>query len=174
MIRPPIVRATVLVAVLAACSAFGADQGPVNQGSVKVEPSVLQGPRPLAKQTETAVVRDYLEAWQSLSAALEQNRTELLSQDFVGTARDKFAQTIEEQAKLGIRTRYQERSHDIRIVFYSPDGLSIQLVDNIEYQVQLLDHEKTQTTQVIRARYVAVLTPAEVRWRVRVLQTDSQ
>jgi hypothetical protein len=98
----------------------------------------------------------------------------LLSQDFVGTARDKFAQTIEEQAKLGIRTRYQERSHDIRIVFYSPDGLSIQLVDNIEYQVQLLDHEKTQTTQVIRARYVAVLTPAEVRWRVRVLQTDSQ
>jgi hypothetical protein len=120
------------------------------------------------------VVRDYLRAWQSLSTALEQNRADLLNQDFVGAAKDKFAETIEEQAKLGIHTRYQERSHDISIIFYSPEGLSIQLVDNIEYDVQLLDHEKVQTTQLVRARYVAVLTPAEVRWRVRVLQAEPQ
>lgn len=165
MMRPLLI----LWSVLAASGAFAADQG-----SVQVEPTTLQGPRPLAKQTETAVVRDYLQAWQSLSTALEQNRADLLNQDFVGAAKDKFAETIEEQAKLGIHTRYQERSHDIRIIFYSPEGLSIQLVDNIEYDVQLLDHEKVQTTQLVRARYVAVLTPAEVRWRVRVLQAEPQ
>ena len=167
--RAIISRAVILLAVFAASGAFGADNG-----SVQIEPTNMQGPRTLAKQTATAVVRDYLEAWQSLNAALEQNRTDLLNQDFVGTARDKFAETIEEQGRLGIRTRYQDRSHDIRIVFYSPEGLSVELVDNVQYDVQLLDHEKTQTTQVIRARYVAVLTPAEVRWRVRVLQSDSQ
>jgi hypothetical protein len=164
MIRPLVI----LLAAFAASGAFGADRA-----SVQIEPTTLQGPRPLAKETATAVVRDYLEAWQSLSASLEQNRTDLLNQDFVGTAKDKFAETIEEQQKLGIRTRYQERSHDIRIIFYSPEGLSVELEDNIAYDVQLLDHNKVQTTQLVRARYVAVLTPAEVRWRVRVLQADS-
>jgi hypothetical protein len=169
MIRPPsIVRSSILLAAFAASGAFGADNG-----SVQIEPTTFEGPRPLAKQTETGVVRDYLEAWQSLSAALEQNRTDLLNQDFVGTAKDKFVETIEQQAKLGISTRYQERSHDIRIIFYSPEGLSVELEDNIAYDVQLLDHNKVQTTQLVHARYVAVLTPAEVRWRVRVLQSES-
>lgn len=157
--------AAFLFAVLSASAA--------DQGSVQVEPA-LQGSRPLAKQTEAAVVRDYLEAWQSLSAAMEQNRAVLLTQDFVGNAKDKFTTTIEEQSKLGLSTRYQERSHDIQVTFYSPEGLSIQLVDNIEYDVQLLDHGKVQATEPVHARYVAVLTPAEVRWKVRVLQAELQ
>jgi hypothetical protein len=86
------------------------------------------------------VVRDYLEAWQTLS----------------------------------LRTHYQERSHDIKIIFYYPEGLSIQLVDYIQYDVQLLDREKVLATQPVQARYIAVLTPTEVRWKVRVLQAESQ
>jgi hypothetical protein len=161
----PLTVAACLFGVLSASAA--------DQGSVQVEPA-LQGSRPLAKQTEAAVIRDYLEAWQSLSAAMEQNRAVLLTQDFVGNARDKFTATIDEQSKLGLSTRYQERSHDIQVTFYSPEGLSIQLVDNIEYDVQLLDHGKVQATEPVHARYVAVLTPAEVRWKVRVLQAEPQ
>jgi hypothetical protein len=159
----------ILCAALAVSAAFAADQG-----SVQVEPTVLRGPRPLARQTESAVVRDYLEAWQTLSAAMDQNRADLLNQNFVGTAKEKFAVTIAEQAKLGLRTHYQERSHDIKIIFYSPEGLSIQLVDYIQYDVQLLDREKVLATQPVQARYIAVLTPTEVRWKVRVLQAESQ
>jgi hypothetical protein len=122
------------------------------------------------KQTETAVIRDYLQAWQSVSAALEQNRADLLDRDFVGAAKDKLTDTIQEQAGLGLSTRYQDRSHDIQIVYYSPEGLSIQLIDNVEYDVEILDHDKIQTTQRVRARYIVILTPAEVRWRVRVFQ----
>ncbi|MFZ0274995.1 MAG: hypothetical protein WB524_23995 [Acidobacteriaceae bacterium] len=144
------------------------------QGSVKVEPTTLQGPRPLARQTETSAIRDYLEAWQNLSAALDQNRPDLLSEGFVGTAMEKFTATIDEQSKLGLHARYQVRSHDIKIIFYSPEGLSIQLVDNIEYDEQLLNQEKVLATQPMHARYVAVLTPTEVRWKVRVLQAESQ
>jgi hypothetical protein len=105
-----------------------------------------------------------------LSSALEQNRADLLDADFVGTAKEKLAATVQEQTKLGIQTRYRDTSHDLQLVFYSPEGLSIQLLDTVEYDLQVLDHDKLQTTQHIRAQYVAVLTPTEVRWKVRLFQ----
>ena len=165
MTRTPMIACLALLG--AAACAFGQD-------GVRVEPTVFHGPRPLAAQTQASVIRDYLQAWTSLDAALGQNRAGLLDQDFVGVARTKFAQTIQDQEKFGLRTRYQKQSHDIQIIFYSPEGLSIQLVDNIEYSEQLLDHGKIVATQPVRARYIAVLTPSEVRWRVRVLQSEAQ
>ncbi len=143
-----------------------------DQPALKVEPTNSVGPRVLEQQTATAVVRDYLEAWRSLSGALEQNRTDLLDADFVGVAKEKLAGTIHEQDKLGLETRYRDGAHDIQLVFYSPEGLSIQLLDTVEYDVQVVDHDKVQATQHVRARYVAVLTPTEVRWKVRVLQAE--
>lgn len=145
-----------------------------DQPSVQVEPPNLQGSRSLEKQTESSVVRDYLQSWQSFASAMEQNRPDLLDPDFVGTARDKLSNTIEEQTKLGIRTHYQLLSHDLRIVFYSPEGLSIQLIDNVEYDEQVLDHDKVLTTQRVQTRYIVVLTPAEMRWRVRIFQAGPE
>lgn len=163
MLKPLLAVCSLLVST----AAFGADQA-----AVRVEPITLQGPRPLEKQTEAAVIRDYLQAWKSFGAALDQNRADLLDQDFVGTSKDKLTNTIHEQAQLGIRTHYQDTAHNIQIVFYSPEGLSIQLVDNVEYDLQVIDHDKSITIQKVRARYVAVLTPSEVRWRVRVFQSE--
>jgi hypothetical protein len=140
------------------------------QPSVRIEPTDSVGPRALEKQTKAAVVRDYLEAWRCFSSAFEQNRADLLDADFVGVAKEKLEDTIREQTKLGIQTRYRDGAHDLQLVFYSPEGLSIQLLDTVEYDVQILDHEKVQATQHVRARYVAVLTPTEVRWKVRMFQ----
>ena len=137
---------------------------------MRLEPTNLQGPRVLNDQTRTAVVRGYLEAWQSAGRRLQQNRPDLLDRDFVGTAKDKLTDTIHDQVTMGISTRYLDQSHDLQIVFYSPEGLSVQLVDNVEYEMQVVDHGKTQATQKMHARYVVVMTPAEVRWRVRVFQ----
>jgi hypothetical protein len=142
------------------------------QTVVRVEPSELQGPRALSELTEKAAIRDYLQSWQSLKLALEQNRSDLLDPAFVGTAKDKLTETVQQQTALGILTRYQDTSHDIKIVFYSPEGLSIELADQVEYDVQVLDHDKVKTTQHVTARYVIILTPAEVRWRVRVFQAE--
>ena len=141
---------------------------------MRVEPPNLQGPRALNDQTTTAVIRDYLQAWQSVSAAFQQNRTALLNRDFVGTAKDRLVDTIHDQVTMGISTRYLDQSHDLQIVFYSPEGLSVQLVDNVEYEVQVIDHGKTQATQRMHARYVVVMTPAEVRWRVRIFQAEPE
>jgi hypothetical protein len=157
--------ALVWCAVFALTSSVRADQP-----TVRLEPTNLQGPRVLNEQTKAAVIRDYLQAWQSARAALQQNRPDLLNRDFVGTAKDKLADTIHDQVTMGISTRYLDQSHDLQIIFYSPEGLSVQLVDNVEYEVQVADHDKTQATQKMHARYVVVMTPAEVRWRVRVFQ----
>ena len=140
------------------------------QAAVRIEAPNLQGSRPLQEQTGRTAIQDYLQSWQVLATALEQNRADLLDPDFVGSAKDALTVTIQQQTALGISTRYQDRSHDLQIVFYSPDGLSIELTDNVEYDVQLLDQGRVKTTQHLSARYLIVLTPAEVRWRVRVLQ----
>ncbi len=142
------------------------------QADVRVEPTHLEGPRPLQEQTQSAAVRDYLQGWKTLRAALDNNDAGLLDRDFVGTARDKLAEAVQQQASAGIHTRYQDKSHDIRIVFYSPEGLSIELTDDVQYDVQVLDHDKVQTAQQVHAHYIVVLTPAEVRWRVRVFQAQ--
>jgi hypothetical protein len=163
--KPVVIAFSVLAALFVGAS---------DQPSVRVEPTDSVGPRTLEKQTETAVVRDYLQAWHSLSGALEQNRVDLLNADFVGTAKEKLSDTIQEQAKLGLQTRYVDKAHDVKLVFYSPEGLSIQLVDTVDYDVQLIDHEKPQITQHVRARYVAVLTPTEVQWKVRVFQAEPE
>jgi hypothetical protein len=163
MVRPLLI----LGAFVAAMSGVGAAQA-----AVRVEPVHLQGSRVLQEQTQTAVIRNYLQGWETMGAAFDQNRADLLDRDFVGTARDKMAEAIQQQTAAGIHTRYQDKSHDIQIVFYSPEGLSIQLIDNVEYVVQVLNRDKVESTQQVRARYIAVLTPTEVRWRVRVLQAQ--
>ena len=86
------------------------------QATVRVEPPNLQGPRALPEQTGKAAIRDYLQSWQNMSAALEQNRVDLLDPSFVGTARDKLTETIQQQTALGMHTRYEDRAHDIQIV----------------------------------------------------------
>jgi hypothetical protein len=143
------------------------------QAAVKIANADV-GPRTLEPQTKAAVVRDYLASWQSLNRALDENNATLLDSDFTGIAKEKLSETVEEQHKLGIRTRYQDRKHDISLLLYSPEGLSIELLDTVEYDVQLLDHDKLQATQHLRTQYLAVLTPTEVRWKVRILQSTLQ
>jgi hypothetical protein len=165
MLKPLLIVCTVLAA--------GPGVGQAQAG-VSVEPAHLQSPRPLEEQTQAAAIRAYLLAWQTMDNAFNRNDDSVLDRDFVGTARDQLAQAIQQEASLGLHARYRDRSHDIQVVFYSPEGLSIQITDNAEYDVQVLDHDKILTAQNVRSRFVVVLTPAEVRWRVRVLQAQLQ
>lgn len=139
--------------------------------SVEVEAPNLQGSRPVEELTRTAVIRDYMQSWHSLRIAMAQNRPDLLDQDFVGTARDKLGDTIRDQAKIGMNTHYRDRSHRLQIIFYSPEGQSLQLTDTVEYDEQVFVRGKILTTQSVRARYIVVLTPAAARWRVRIFQS---
>ena len=159
----------VISSLLAALFLFG-DAKP----SVRVAPMDSVGPRPVETQTQASVVRDYLKAWETLRGALSQNRVDLLDGYFVGLAKDKLTDTIHEQRQLGIETTYRDQSHDLQVVFYSPEGLSIQLLDNVEYDIEVRDHGKSVGTQHVRTRYIAVLTPTESKWKVRVFQSGDR
>ena len=163
-------RRLILLALFAGSLAAHAADEP----SVRVQPPHLQGPRELQETTAKAVVQNYLDSWQSMNKALEQNRPDLLDRDFVGSAKEKLAATIKQQTAAGIRTTYHDRSHNVQILFYSPEGLSIQLADDVEYDVQLSSGGKSLGTQQVKTRYLVVLTPSEVRWRVRILQAATQ
>jgi len=145
-----------------------------DQAAVHIQPPDLHSPRPLEEQTATSVVRGYLQSWKNFKSAFEQNRADLLNADFVGTALDQLKSTIGEQAAAGITTRYVDQSHDIQIVFYSPDGLSVQLVDKVVYKEQVIKGGKVIASQPIHARFVAVLTPAAARWSVRIFQATRE
>ena len=161
MIKPAVVLSC---ALLISATTFA------DEPSVHVQPAQLQGSRLLEKQTESSVIRDYLQSWNSMRRALDENRATELDPDFIGAARDRFGETIAAQSRSGIHTRYQDRSHDLQIVFYSPEGLSIQMTDEVEYEQQVLEKDKVLATTLVHRRYLVVLTPSEVRWQVRIFQ----
>jgi hypothetical protein len=160
--------------ILALCVSLAAvPRSGAAQATVRVGAEQLEAPRPLNEQTRAAVIRDYLESWQSMRTALEQNRADLLDADFVGTARDRLGKTVQDQAALGITTRYHDQSHDIELLFYSPEGSSIELADTADYDVEVLKNGRLLATDPQHAHFIVVLTPSEVRWRVRIFQAGS-
>ncbi len=140
--------------------------------TVQVAPYHLEGSRPLQQQTAESAVRDYLQAWQSLHAAFLHNQPDLLGRDFTGTAQKQLAHAIAAQTALGLHTTYNDQAHDIQIVFYSPDGLSLQMLDTVTYTQQVFLGDQSIAQQLMKARYVIVLTPAERRWQLRVFEAQ--
>jgi hypothetical protein len=136
MLRPLLILCTVLRRFLGFA---------VAQATYAWKHANLQGPRSLPEQTATAAIRDYL----AVLASYEQPRLSKIAQTYsirisLELPKTNSTETIQQQTALGIRTRYQDRAHDIQIVFYSPEGLSIELIDKVDYDVQVLDHDQGQ------------------------------
>jgi len=159
-------RATIVSAILIPWLAISA----IAEPNVHVDPSMPASPRPIEPQTQQAAVRDYLQSWKAMDSAFGQNRPDMLARDFVGSAAEQLSGAIKEQSDLGIRTHYQDISHDIRFLFYSPEGMSIEFVDAVKFNVQVYDHGRLISSKVENTRYLVIMTPSEVRWSVRIFQ----
>jgi hypothetical protein len=130
-------------------------------------------PRAIEQRTGETVTRDYAHAWQDLAEALEGNRSDLLKEYFTGTAKDRLIQRITDQRKAGMHTRYVDHGHQVRAVFYSPDGGEMQLVDQAQIEVQVFDGQKQIYTANKPQKYLVLMTPGADRWYVRSLETVS-
>ena len=126
--------------------------------------------KPVEDLTEKSVARDYARAWRTLAQALSDNRAGLLDNDFAGWAQEKLTSAVQQQASTGLHRRYVDHGHKVDILFYSPDGLSIQLRDTAQLEVQVLDGSKVIHSEPVTMHYVAIMSPTEVRWKVRLLQ----
>ncbi len=127
-------------------------------------------PRSVEDTTRAAVARDYAAAWQSMTETLDQNRPDLLSANFTGTAQQRLNETIEAQRKANLHQHFIDKGHSIDVVFYSPDGSAIELHDTARVQLQLLDGNKVVHSEDSTVRYVVLLTAAENSWNVRLLE----
>jgi hypothetical protein len=127
-------------------------------------------PREIEDTTQRALSRDYASAWQAMIEALDQNRADLLSANFLGTAGDKLATTIQEQAKAGLHQHITDQGHSVDAVFYSPEGSAIELHDTAHLQIDVMDGNKAVHTESATVHYVVLLTAAENSWKVRVLE----
>ncbi len=126
--------------------------------------------RQVEELTKKAVARDYARAWRTLVSAMENNNAGLVEEDFVGTAAEKLSSGIAAQLHSGLRTRYVDHGHKLDVLFYSPEGLSIQVRDTARLERQVLDGNTVVFSEQVTRHYIAIMTPTEVRWKVRLLQ----
>lgn len=128
-------------------------------------------PRAVEESTQQSIVRDYSAAWQGLSNALANNSTGPLNENFTGYALDKLVERVKEQAQNGLKTRIVDHGHKVDAVFYSPDGSAIELKDTASLETQVLDGDTVIHSDQTQVHYYAIMTGAEDRWKVRVLES---
>ena len=127
-------------------------------------------PRQVEDTTENAIVRDYSAAWKSLENSLAQNRDDQLAANFTGSALEQIKSRLEGQKKNGLHTRVIDRGHKLEAVFYSPEGSAMQLRDTAQLEIQVLDGSQVIHSEQATVHYIALMTTAEDRWKVRLLE----
>jgi hypothetical protein len=131
-------------------------------------------PREVEEVTQNAIVRDYTLAWQAIGASLASNTVQPLNENFAGFALDKLTQRVKDQKQNGLTTRIVDHGHKVEAIFYSPDGAAIELKDTASIETQLLDGATVIHSDQAQIKYYAVMTGAEDRWKVRVLENAAQ
>jgi hypothetical protein len=141
--------------------------------SVQLEVKNAQ-PREVEDVTQNAIVRDYTLAWQAISTSLANNTLQPLNDNFAGFALDKFTQRVKDQKQNGLTTRIIDHGHKVEAIFYSNDGAAIELKDTASIETQVLDGSTVIHSDQVQIQYYAVMTGAEDRWKVRVLESSAK
>jgi hypothetical protein len=142
-----------------------ADSGP----QVKLD-ATAAAPRSMEDDTQRAIVRDYARAWSVLSRAFEFSSPKLLDGYFVSTARTQLGSAVADQTRGNLVTHYSTQEHNLKAVFYSPEGDVLELHDSVRLTVSLTDGSKSLSEQSETRNYVVLMTPAADRWVVRQIQ----
>ena len=152
------------IAWLAPCYSHAADTPQVVLNSSKA------APRAVESLTERSILRDYKFAWINLNLALDSNSTAPVSGLFAGTAGAWINDAVASQRRSGLSSRYLHQSHKLEAVFYAPEGDVIELHDTADYDLQILDGDKTIHNEHAVVHYVVLMTPGADRWVIRQLQ----
>jgi len=128
-------------------------------------------PRSIEQRTGEMVTHNYAQAWQDLASCVEANRTDLLKDFFTGEAKTRLTHLVADQRKAGLRTHYEDHGHEVKAVFYSPDGGEMQLEDTAQLEMQVFDGQKMIYSSTSPRKYLVLMTPGADRWYVRSLES---
>lgn len=156
--------AVTTIALLAPCYSHAAEPPQVVLNTTKA------APRAVESLTERSILRDYKFAWTNLNLALDSNSTAPASGLFAGTAGAWINDAVASQRRTGLRSRYLNQSHKLEAVFYAPEGDVIELHDTADYDLQILDGDKTIHNEHAVVHYIVLMTPGADRWVIRQLQ----
>lgn len=164
-------RTQLFVAIAALTMALGvmAQGNPAAAGGIKLDVTMAR-PRAMEDLTREAIARDYDRAWQALAEANDSASASALDAYFVGVARTEFGSAIESRQKLGLQSRCTSQEHQLKVVFYAPEGDMAELQDTVRCQFQVLDGKKTIEDHPVVLHYVVLMTPAADRWMIRQMQ----
>jgi len=162
--------------LLNALALFGLALSPLFSVAADSSPQVTlntskAGPRQVESLTERSVLRDYRFAWENLAEAMESNSTAPLNSLLTGTASAWLNNAVSSQRRSGLTSRYLNQSHKLEAVFYAPEGDVIELHDTADYDLQILDGNKTIHNEHVSVCYVVLMTPGADRWVIRQLQS---
>jgi hypothetical protein len=129
-------------------------------------------PHEVNETVQQALVRDYSAAWQALAVALADNNTAALNDNFIGFAQDQMTRRVRDQQRTGLKTHIVDRGHKVAAIFYSSEGAAIELRDTATLDTQILDGNTVIHSDHAQIHYYAIMTGAEDRWKVRVLESD--
>jgi hypothetical protein len=132
------------------------------------------GPRSVEDTLQHAIRRDYARAWQTLDQALSSADPAVLQQYWTGIAQKKMTQLIKDQSSSGVRLRYIDHGHQLQTTFYALDGAAMLLRDRASLELQVYDGDRLIHSQPMVQNYVVLMTPAQDRWMVRVLEGTSE
>ena len=132
------------------------------------------GPRVVEPLTQRAIVRDYRFAWANLDSSLGSNSPGRLNGLFAGTANAWLMSAVNSQRHIGVTSRYLNQIHKLEAAFYAPEGDVIELHDTAEYDLEILDGDKTIHSEHAIVHYVVLMTPGADRWVIRQLQAVPQ
>ena len=152
--------------LLAALGCFAADTAPQ-----VVLDATKAAPRTVEALTQRSIVRDYRFAWTNLSEALASNSANPLNGLFEGTASSWLHDEISNQLKNGLTSRYLNQNHKLEVVFYAPEGDVMELHDTAEYDLEVLDGNKSIHSEHAVVHYIVLMTPGADRWVVRQIQS---
>jgi hypothetical protein len=173
-------RIVALVLAVAPCLTLAAaqNQAPAQNSAIAVPRVEFKnqnvGPRELEALTGKSITRDYTAAWKGLADALDHDAADMLGGYFVGVPADQLRNTIIDQKRTGVHSRYRNQSHVLEAVFYSPEGDVMELHDTMQCDLQVMDGDKTLHQERATLHYVVLMTPAADRWVIRQLQSVSR
>jgi hypothetical protein len=127
-------------------------------------------PREVEETTQKSITREYSTAWKTLVDALANNRPDRIGESFVGPAEDELRKQIDEQKNNQLSTRTVDRGHKLDVVFYSPEGSTLQLRDTAQLERQYLSGGRVIHSENITQNYLVLMAVTGDRWKVRVLQ----
>jgi hypothetical protein len=84
---------------------------------------------------------------------------------------DQLVQRVKDQQSSGVKTRIIDHGHKVDAIFYSKDGSAMELRDTASIETQVLEGSTVIHSDQSQIQYFAVMTSAEDRWKLRVLES---